>query len=76
MHTRDSITPGQVWLDVAGNRIHAHGGSLIHADGTFYWYGENKEHSLPGSGICLLRRCYSRRTLLDRRGPDHPARTG
>ena len=24
---------------------------LIHADGTFYWYGENKEHSLPGSGI-------------------------
>jgi hypothetical protein len=60
MHTRDSITPGQVWLDVAGNRIHAHGGSLIHAAGTFYGYGENKEHSLPGSGIWHWGvRCYS-----------------
>jgi hypothetical protein len=58
--TRTSITPGQVWTDTAGNRIHAHGGSLIHADGTFYWYGENKEHSLPGSGIWHWGvRCYS-----------------
>src|SRR4029079_11988168 len=37
--------------DTAGNRIHAHGGSLIHVDGTFYWYRENKEHSIPGSDI-------------------------
>ena len=51
MRRRTSITPGQVWLDTAGKRIHAHGGSLIHVDGTFYWYGENKEHSTPGSGI-------------------------
>ena len=46
---RTSITPGQVWTDTAGNRIHAHGGSLIHVDGTFYWYGENKERSIPGA---------------------------
>jgi len=26
---RASITPGKVWLDTEGNRIHAHGGSII-----------------------------------------------
>ena len=46
-----SIRPGQVWLDTSGKRIHAHGGSILYQDGFFYWYGENKEHSIPGSGI-------------------------
>lgn len=48
---RTSITPGQVWLDTAGQRIHAHGGSIITVGDTFYWYGENKQHSAPGSDI-------------------------
>ena len=48
---RTSITPGQIWLDTDGNRIHAHGGSILEVDGTFFWYGENKERSTPGSGI-------------------------
>ena len=39
------ISPGKVWLDTAGNRIHAHGGSILEVDGVFYWYGENKERS-------------------------------
>lgn len=47
----ESIRPGQVWLDTEGKRIQAHGGSIITADGVYYWYGENKEKSLPGSGI-------------------------
>jgi len=38
-----SIRPGQIWLDTNGNRIQAHGGSIMELDGTFYWYGENKE---------------------------------
>jgi hypothetical protein len=46
-----SIRPGQIWLDTNGNRIQAHGGSIIAVGDTFYWYGENKEKSLPGSGI-------------------------
>lgn len=46
-----SIRPGQPWLDTAGKRIHAHGGSLITVGDWFYWYGENKEKTLPGSGI-------------------------
>ena len=46
-----SIRPGQMWLDTNGNRIHAHGGSILTVGDTFYWYGENKEKTLPGSDI-------------------------
>lgn len=57
---REAFTPGQPWLDTAGNRIHAHGGSVLHVGGTYYWYGENKERSLPGTGIWHWGvRCYS-----------------
>ncbi len=37
------VRPGQVWLDTDGKRIQAHAGGIIYEDGTFYWYGENKE---------------------------------
>ena len=46
-----SIRPGQVWLDTQGKRIQAHGGSILTVGDTFYWYGENKEKTVPGSGI-------------------------
>ena len=36
------IRPGKTWYDTNGNRIHAHGGSLLYAEGKFWWYGENK----------------------------------
>ena len=39
----DRFYPGQVWLDTEGKRIQAHGGSIMYIDGTYYWYGENKE---------------------------------
>lgn len=45
------IRPGQPWLDTSGNRIQAHGGSIFFEDGVFTWYGENKERTVPGSGI-------------------------
>ena len=48
---RTAFVPGEPWLDEKGDRIQAHGGSIMHVDGTYYWYGENKEHSAPGSGI-------------------------
>lgn len=47
----DSIRSGQVWLDTEGKRIQAHGGSIFYEDGTYYFYGENKEHTKPGNGI-------------------------
>jgi hypothetical protein len=45
------IYPGQPWLDQAGKPIHAHGGSILQVGSTYFWYGENKERTLPGSGI-------------------------
>ena len=42
----NSIIPGRPWLDTSGKRIQAHGGSLLYKDGTFYWYGENKEKTI------------------------------
>ena len=38
------IRPGKTWYDTNGKRIQAHGGSLLYAEGKFWWYGENKEN--------------------------------
>jgi hypothetical protein len=35
--------PGAVWTDQNGAAINAHGGGMLVRDGTYYWYGENKE---------------------------------
>ena len=39
----DRIKPGKFWYDDNKKRIQAHGSSIIYVNGTFYWYGENKE---------------------------------
>ena len=51
MEKYTSIRPGQVWLDTEGKRIHAHGGSIFYENGTYYWYGENKEKTDGKNGI-------------------------
>lgn len=38
----DAFSPGEVWLDVAGVPINAHGGGVLWHDGTYYWFGEHK----------------------------------
>ena len=61
-----SIKPGRVWLDTEGKRIQAHGGSILYANDVFYWYGENKEKTLPNSGIWHWGvRCYSSTDLYN-----------
>ena len=55
----DRFYPGKVWLDTNGNRIHAHGGSVMYLDGFYYWYGENKEFTQPDNDIWHWGvRCY------------------
>ena len=34
---------GQIWQDVDGKDIQAHGGCIIKHGDTYYWYGENKD---------------------------------
>lgn len=50
-HPLAAFKPGQLWLDTSGMPIQAHGASIQQIGDTFYWYGENKERTLPGSGI-------------------------
>ena len=38
-----SIRPGKFLYDLDGKLVQAHGGSLFYLNGTYYWYGENKE---------------------------------
>lgn len=58
--------PGQVWLDTNGNRIQAHGGSVMYIDGTYYWYGENKEKTTGKDDIWHWGvRCYTSKDLYN-----------
>lgn len=62
----NSFRPGEVWLDTNGNRIQAHGGSVIFIDGTYYFYGENKEKTDGKNGIWHWGvRCYSSKDLYN-----------
>ena len=62
----DAIYPGQVWLDTEGKRIQAHGGSILYVDGTYYWYGENKDHTNGRDGVWHWGvRCYASKDLYN-----------
>ena len=45
LHADDATVfrPGEVWRDAAGRPTDAHGGTMLFHEGTYYWYGENKE---------------------------------
>jgi hypothetical protein len=61
-----SFLPGAVWTDLAGRPIQAHGGGVLEQDGTYYWFGENKDadtsenHRADVVGV----NCYSSADLL------------
>jgi len=46
-----TFRPGELWLDTNKNPINAHAGGVISVGEKFYWYGENKEKTVPGSDI-------------------------
>lgn len=46
-----AIYPGRPWRDTNGRRIQAHGGAVLYEDGTYYWYGENKDRT---DGVCTI----------------------
>jgi len=62
----NSIKPGQLWLDTNGKPIQCHGGALFYENGTYYWYGENKEKTDGKSKIWSWGvRCYSSKDLYN-----------
>lgn len=55
-----SVQPGETWFDTNGKPIQAHGFSVFYKDGTYYWYGENKEYTKKGSNVWTYGvRCYT-----------------
>jgi hypothetical protein len=66
MKKYNSIQPGKPWFDTNGNRIQAHGGSVIYLDGVYYFYGENKEKTDGTNNIWHWGvRCYSSTDLYN-----------
>lgn len=64
--TYHSIKPGQLWLDTNGNPIQAHGFQMFEKEGTYYWYGENKEYTTLGSNVWTYGiRCYRSRDFYN-----------
>ena len=49
---------GELWLDIKGNPIHAHGGYIIFYNGYYYWYGEDRRDNKYVS-------CYRSSNLTD-----------
>lgn len=63
---QSEIKPGQVWNDVTGKPINAHGGCVIFHEGLYYWYGTHKikglsEKKHADGGF----RCYSSKDLVN-----------
>ena len=42
MPVRAQLVNGQLWPDVEGNHINAHGGCILKHGNTYYWYGEQR----------------------------------
>ncbi len=36
------ITPGDIWYDIEGDPINAHGAGILYDNGMYYWFGEIK----------------------------------
>lgn len=39
------IVPGAIWYDTDGNKIDAHGGSIMKRGSIFYWVGQSNSNS-------------------------------
>ena len=57
------IRPGEVWPDVDGNHIQAHGGGIIKIKNTYYWYGEERRQGLDSNFRYVS--CYSSADLVN-----------
>jgi hypothetical protein len=55
---------GKVWYGIDGQPIQAHGGGILYNQGTYYWFGENKDaETRAGHTDVVGISCYSSRDL-------------
>lgn len=57
------IASGEVWRDMDGELINAHGGGILFHEGKYYWFGEHR----PATGFVTEKgiACYSSTDLLN-----------
>lgn len=60
---RTIFEPGEVWPDLTGNHIQAHGGGIIKIKSTYYWYGEQRAQGLDPKFRYVS--CYSSKDLVN-----------
>ena len=66
------IKPGEIWLDVDGNRIQAHGASIFYENGKYFWYGEDKTYTRRKGKLWTWGiRCYSSTDLVNWKDEGH-----
>ncbi|MBF4470539.1 glycoside hydrolase family 43 protein [Flavobacterium sp. HJJ] len=56
---------GKKWKDTDGVHINAHGGGIIFAGGTYYWYGEFKTEGKGGNTALKGVSCYTSKDLYN-----------
>lgn len=61
--------PGKIWYDSDGIPIQAHGGGVLFDQGTYYWFGENKDGDTYQAFLervdVIGISCYSSKDLLN-----------
>lgn len=60
---RSRFQPGEIWPDTDGVHINAHGGGMLYADGTYYWFGEHKVAGKQGNTAMVGVSCYASTNL-------------
>lgn len=63
--TYDSFRPGEIWTDIEGVPINAHGGGILYADSLYYWFGEHKIAGPLGNTAQVGISCYSSEDLYN-----------
>lgn len=58
------LPAAEVWRDSRGKVIQAHGGGVMHFDGVYYWFGENREVETIDGNVSGIS-CYSSIDLLN-----------
>lgn len=57
---QQKINPGEIWNDIKGEQINAHGGCVVFEKGYYYWFGEDRT-GMVSNGVS----CYRSQNLYD-----------
>jgi beta-galactosidase len=76
-----SFKPGAIWLDKNGDVINAHGGGIVYANKTYYWFGEKRgSHASQGVNVYSSKDLYNwkfeRLALAQSQDPQSDITTG